>query len=191
MFHRIDRFPHTYRAFPHRRFNVLTNLVQQRSPSPVALFLHPLTSPWPLQSMMVGQHQSGDTCYYTPTKLEGFGFAEVLEISEGRFEPDHLFLLCYNNEGHGAKGGINVASMIMKSLKKLNMLQGHSNGDSVCGNELNIVMDNCGGQTKNKAPYLLNLDFQSIRHALSIQRISVIDAGSSREVLGKCKYITV
>ena len=109
--------------------------------------------------MMVGQHQSDDTCYYTPTKLEGFGFAEVLEISEGGFEADHLFLLCYNIECHGAKGGINVASMVMKSLTKLNVLQRHSNGDSVCGNELNIVMDNCGGKNKNKAPYLFELGF--------------------------------
>jgi hypothetical protein len=90
-----------------------------------------------------GEHQPGDTYYYTPTKLQCFGIADVSFVSEGGEEADHLYLYCYG-EGYGTKGGINVASMIMKTLKKLGKTQSDSNGQPIRGNELNIVMDNCG-----------------------------------------------
>jgi hypothetical protein len=69
-------------------------------------------------------------------------------VSEVGEEADHLYLHCYG-EGYGKKGGINDASMIMKSLKKLGILQSDSNEQPILGNELNIVMYNCGGQNKN------------------------------------------
>jgi hypothetical protein len=68
-----------------------------------------------------GEHQPGDTCYYTPTKLEGFGFADVFFVSEGGEEAEHLCLHCYG-EGYGTKGAIDVASVIMKSLAYYTLL---------------------------------------------------------------------
>jgi hypothetical protein len=49
------------------------------------------------------------------------------------------------HEGLGKKGGNNVASMIMHVLESLNLLKGVGQ----VGKELNIIMDNCGGQNKN------------------------------------------
>jgi hypothetical protein len=134
-----------------------------------------------------GEHQPGDTYYYTPTKLQGFGIADVSFVSEGGEEADHLYLHCYG-EGYGAKGEINVASMIMKTLKKLGIIQSDSNGQPICGNELSIVMDNCGGQNKNNhvlllAPYLVELGIflkQSTccSSLLVTRRMCVIDAST-------------
>jgi hypothetical protein len=47
-------------------------------------------------------------------------------------------------EGIGKKDANNVASLIMKTLQKLNLLC----KDSV-GGELNIIFDNCSSQNKN------------------------------------------
>ena len=54
----------------------------------------------------------------------------------------------------------------MKTLNKTNLLKTDENGDPSCGKELNIVMDNCGGQNKNNyvillAPYLVELGYFS------------------------------
>ncbi len=52
--------------------------------------------------------------------------------------------LGHYTEGVGKKGAYNVASLIMKTLQKLNLLC----KDSV-GGELNIIFDNCFSQNKN------------------------------------------
>ena len=48
------------------------------------------------------------------------------------------------HKGVGKKCLNNVASLIMKTLRQLNLLQ-----EDVAGGELNIVFDNCSGQNKN------------------------------------------
>jgi hypothetical protein len=48
------------------------------------------------------------------------------------------------HEGVGKKGANNVASLIVKTLRQLNLLQ-----EDLAGGELNIVFDNCSGQNKN------------------------------------------
>ena len=111
-----------------------------------------------------GKEQPGDTYYLTPSKLEGFGVADVSKpttVLENT--ADHLYFHCYK-EGDGAKGGINVASMIMKTLQLIGVMKKDTFGRAVKGKELNIVMDNCSGQNKNNyvlllAPYLVELGF--------------------------------
>jgi len=48
------------------------------------------------------------------------------------------------HKGVGKKGANNVASLIMKMLRGLNLLR-----KDLVGGELNIVFDNCSGQNKN------------------------------------------
>jgi hypothetical protein len=96
-----------------------------------------------------GKEQPGDTYYYTPTNLYGFGVADVSFVDDDGNEADHL---C--KEGYGAIGRNNVASMLMKTLDRLGLLKEQA------AKELNIVMDNCSGQNKNNhvrllAPYLV------------------------------------
>jgi hypothetical protein len=50
------------------------------------------------------------------------------------------------HEGIGKKGANNVASLIVETLRKLNLLRENS-----VGGELNIIFDNCLGQNKNNA----------------------------------------
>ena len=47
-------------------------------------------------------------------------------------------------EGVGKKGASNVASLIVKTLRALNLLR-----EEEVGGELNIVFANCSGQNKN------------------------------------------
>jgi hypothetical protein len=48
------------------------------------------------------------------------------------------------NEAVGKKGANNVASLIVKTLRQLNLLR-----DDSAGGELNVIFDNCSGQNKN------------------------------------------
>ncbi len=57
--------------------------------------------------------------------------------------PEHMHVHLYH-KGVGKKGANNVASLIVKTLRQLNILH----EDSV-GGELNIIFDNCSGQNKN------------------------------------------
>jgi hypothetical protein len=85
-----------------------------------------------------GSEQPGDTYYYSPLFIYVFGAADV--------SSDKPKLISYGyHEGQGSKGGNNVASLLMKVIKDLGWLI-----PGECGGRLSIVMDNCGGQNKNK-----------------------------------------
>jgi hypothetical protein len=75
-----------------------------------------------------GQNQSGETYYLTPSKLEGFGVADVSHVADNEKEADPLYFHCYR-EGYGAKGDNNVASLLMKTLWEINILKKNSNGE--------------------------------------------------------------
>jgi hypothetical protein len=83
-----------------------------------------------------GGEQPGETYYYSPLGVYCFGVVDPTI--------DKLFAHLYT-EGQGQKGGNNVASLIMKTLKHINILN-----EDEAGRELSIVMDNCGGQNKNR-----------------------------------------
>ena len=93
---------------------------------------------------MFGHEQPGDTYYYSPLTIYNLG---VVDVSHP--EGDHLYCHIYK-EGDGRKGGNNVASLLMKTLRMLSLLQ------LTAGKELNVVFDNCGGQT-NKNNFVLLL----------------------------------
>ncbi|KAG7350227.1 hypothetical protein IV203_009587 [Nitzschia inconspicua] len=74
-----------------------------------------------------GAVQPDETYYLTPVKLEGFGVADVSHVGNDGREAHHLYFHCYQ-EGDGAKGSTNVASMIMKTLDKTKMIRTDENG---------------------------------------------------------------
>jgi hypothetical protein len=87
-----------------------------------------------MQLPWFGTSQPGDTYYYTPLTIFNLGVVDV-------FHPDGEHLYCHlYKKGDGKKGGDNVASLLMKSLRQLNVLQ-----EGCRGKELNVVFDNCPG----------------------------------------------
>jgi hypothetical protein len=147
--------------------------------------------------------------------LFGFGVVDVSIVGTNGKEADHLFFHLYQ-EGYGLKGGSNVASLLMKTLIKTKTLRLDDNGDTICGKELNIVMDNCGGQNKNNfvlllAPYLVelgyfkrvNMIFLVVGHTKNVcdqrfnnlkqeyHRSQVFTLSQAVEVLDECQFVTV
>jgi hypothetical protein len=99
-----------------------------------------------------GSSQPGETYYYTPLTVYAFGVVDCAD-------EDHCYVHMYP-EGDGAKGGNNVASLLMKTLRKLDLLKVDEDGKPLKGKELNIIFDNCPGQNKNNyvlwlVPYLV------------------------------------
>jgi hypothetical protein len=86
----------------------------------------------------LGEHQPGETYYFSPLTVNCFGLANV------GLEKATLTSYIYH-EGEGKKGGNNVASLIFKYLDDNGLI----NRGQPPRKELNIVMDNCGGQNKN------------------------------------------
>jgi hypothetical protein len=169
-----------------------------------------------------GEEQPGETYYLTRCNLEGFGMVDVSHHvpdatnDTDRAKADHLYFHCYR-EGTGGKGGNNhVASLIMKTLKKLDVTKNDANGLPVQAKELNIVMDNCGGQNKKKyvillAPYLvelgyfeqINMLFLVVGHTKNVcdrrfnslkqlnHKSNVYTIEHAMSVLNKSKHVTV
>jgi hypothetical protein len=86
----------------------------------------------------------GCTYYFSPMSIYNLGVVDHAHVYDDGQVSERLHCHVYT-EGVGKKRGANnVASLIMKTLQKLNLLC----KDSV-GGELNIVFDNCSGQNKN------------------------------------------
>jgi hypothetical protein len=67
-------------------------------------------------------------------------------------------------EGDGKKGGNSVASLLIKTLFHLKMIQEDDDNKPIMGGELNIFFDNCSGQNKNNnvlwlVPYLVEAGY--------------------------------
>lgn len=86
-----------------------------------------------------GMTQPGETYYFSPLTVNCFGTADA-----GREFP-HMHAYTYH-EGEGKKGGNNVASLLFKDLHD----RGWVNKNKGARGELTVIMDNCGGQNKNK-----------------------------------------
>jgi len=87
--------------------------------------------------------QPGCTYYFSPLTVFNLGVVNHAHTyNDGRVS-EHMHAHLYH-EGVGKKGANNVASLIVKTLRQLNILR----EDSV-GGELNIIFDNCSGQNKN------------------------------------------
>jgi hypothetical protein len=92
---------------------------------------------------MYNKEQPGCTYYFSPLSIYDLGVVGHAHIYNAGWVSEHLHCHVYT-EGIGKKGANNVASLIMKTLQKLNLLR----EDSV-GGELNITFDNCSGRNKN------------------------------------------
>ena len=102
--------------------------------------------------------QPGATYYYSPMTVNNLGMVDHAHVYTDGTVSEHMHCHIYT-DAVGKKGANNVASLIMKTLRHLNLLR----KDSV-GSELNIVFDNCCGQNKNNtvlrlAPWLAQLGY--------------------------------
>lgn len=84
-----------------------------------------------------GGEQPGDTYYFSPLAVYCFG---VVDASRS---PEVLHCFGYT-EDQGSKGGNNVASLLLRALHQLEILE-----DGKCAKRLSFIMDNCSGQNKN------------------------------------------
>ena len=98
----------------------------------------------------LGQDQPGDAYYFSPLSIYCFGICDAVT--------SHLSAFVYD-ESEGGKGGNNVASLLLQYVRE-NFV------DSNLGPmmELNVIMDNCAGQNKNRmvirmASYMLELRY--------------------------------
>jgi hypothetical protein len=111
----------------------------------------------------LGEHQPGETYYFSPLTVNCFGLANV------GFEKALLFTYIYH-EGEAKKGGNNVASLIYKYLDD----QGLINRGRAARKELNIVMDNCGGQNKNCFVLRLAVLFIELKYYRTVNIIFLV-----------------
>ena len=87
--------------------------------------------------------QPGCTYYFSPLTVFNLGVVNHAHAYNDGHVSEHMHAHL-NHEGVGKKGTNNVASLIVKTLRQLNIFR----EDSV-GGELNIKFDNCSGQNKN------------------------------------------
>ena len=73
------------------------------------------------------------------------------------------------HEGVGRKGANNVASLIVKTLRQLNLLR-----DDSAGGECNIIFDNCSGQNKNNTVLKLAAWLQQIGYFKKVNFVFLI-----------------
>jgi hypothetical protein len=111
----------------------------------------------------LGEHQPGETYYFSPLTVNCFGIANV------GMEKATLTAYIYH-EGEGKKGGNNVASLIHRYLDKEALI----NRDRPPRKELNIVMDNCGGQNKNRYVLRLATLFVELDYYLQVNIIFLV-----------------
>ena len=102
-----------------------------------------------------GRTQAGDTYYYS--------YLGVYNLRVVDTKLDHLHVHLYH-EGEGKKGGNNVASLVMKSLITMKLINDFKTPGTASNDVLHIVFDNCSGQNKNNmvlclVPYLVDMGF--------------------------------
>jgi hypothetical protein len=93
-----------------------------------------------------GEEQPVDIYYFSELTINIFGVADVTQ------KPAKMLSYGYT-EGEGGKGGNNIAYLVMKVLHDLGWIKVNHTGKW-----LSIIMDNCGGQNKNK--FVLQLAFR-------------------------------
>jgi uncharacterized protein YnzC (UPF0291/DUF896 family) len=89
------------------------------------------------------------------------------EYADGSIK-EHMYAHVYH-EGIGKKGANNVSSLIMKTLRQLNLLR-----DDSVGGELNIIFDNCSGQNKNNTVLKLAMLLKAAGYFSSVNFIFLI-----------------
>ena len=84
-----------------------------------------------------GNEQPGVTYYYSPLSIYIFGMAN--------YATEHLHAFVYD-EGEGAKGGNNVASLVHKYLVEEGIMKEWDDSGTIPGESCSFVYDNCAGQ---------------------------------------------
>ena len=104
--------------------------------------------------------QPGETYYYSPLSVYNLGVVNSAHVANEDYDNpyEHLHAHVYH-KGQGQKGGNNVASLILKTLKSQGIMK-----ENEIGGELNIIFDNCSGQNKNNTvislvAYLVELGY--------------------------------
>jgi hypothetical protein len=95
-----------------------------------------------IQVPCYNSEQPGCTYYYTPVTVNNFGIVNHSHDYGNGSIDNHMYCHVYH-EGVGKKGGTNVASLIVHTLREMKLLR-----DNEVGGELNIIFDNCSGQNK-------------------------------------------
>ena len=89
-----------------------------------------------------GISQPGVTYYWSPLTVNNLGIVDhAYEYPNGDIK-SHMYTHVYH-EGVGKKGANNVASLMMKTIHHMGILQEDNPGE-----ELNVIFDNCTGQKK-------------------------------------------
>jgi hypothetical protein len=114
------------------------------------------------------KEQPGITYYYSPLSIYNLGIVDHAHVYVDGRVTEHMHCHVYH-EGVGKKGANNVASLIVKTLRGLNLLR----EDSV-GGELNIVFDNCSGQNKNNTVLKLAAWLMAMGYFKSVQFIYLV-----------------
>jgi hypothetical protein len=109
-----------------------------------------------------GAEQPADIYYFSELTVNIFGIADVTQ------KPTKMIAYGYT-EDQGGKGGNNVSSLIMKGLADLGWLK-----QDCPGKRLSIIMDNCGGQNKNKYVLRLALLLAELKYFLTVELIFYI-----------------
>jgi hypothetical protein len=87
--------------------------------------------------------QPGCTYYYSPLTANNFEIVNHSHDCGNGNMDNHIYCHVYH-EGVSKKGGTNVGSSIVKTLRDIKLLS-----DNQVGCELNIIFDSCSGQNKN------------------------------------------
>ena len=89
------------------------------------------------------KEQPGCPYYYSPMTVNNLGMVDHAHKYPNGQVGEHMHCHVYTDD-IGKKATNNVASLIMKTLRGLNLLK-----KDTIGRELNIIFDNCCGQNKN------------------------------------------
>ena len=97
---------------------------------------------------LYNQQQPGTSYYFSPLSVYNLGFVDhAYEYKDGSIT-EHMLAHVYH-EGIGKKGGNNVCSLVMKSMKELGWIKFDDDGKPITGGHLVLNFDNCTGQNKN------------------------------------------
>ena len=92
---------------------------------------------------LFNEQQAGATYYLSPMTVNNLGVVNHAHVYPDGKVSERMHCHVYT-DAVGKKGANNAASLIMKTLRDLNLLRSDEQGG-----ELNIVFDNCTGQNKN------------------------------------------
>ncbi len=95
-----------------------------------------------MEISVFNEEQPGHTYYFSPVGVYNLGVVHHAHVYDNGTIGKQMYAHVYN-EAVGKKGMNNVASLIVKTLRQLNLLR-----DDSAGGELNIIFDNSTGQIK-------------------------------------------